>query len=51
MNSGKVKLSSEGAQAVREVVDNANAGQGDCHPEDHAKGLLAGIHFPELCGT
>ena len=33
MDTGKIKLSPEDARAVREVVDKANATQGDRYPE------------------
>ena len=33
MDAGKIKLSPEDAQAVREVADKANAAQGDRYPE------------------
>jgi hypothetical protein len=46
MDVRKIKLSPEDVRAVREVVDKANAAQGDRYPEDYAKSLYADTRLP-----
>jgi len=46
MDAGKIKLSPEDVQAVREVADKANAAQGDRYPEAYMKALFADTPLP-----
>ena len=46
MDAGKIKLSQEDAQAVREVADAANAAQGDRYLEVYMKSLFADTPLP-----
>ena len=46
VGAGKIKLSPEDAQAVREVADKANAAQGDRYPEAYMKSLFADTPLP-----
>lgn len=46
MDAGKIKLTTEDVQAVREVADNANAAQGDRYPESYMKVLFADTPLP-----
>ena len=46
MDAGKVKLSPEDVQAVREVADRANAAHGDRYPEAYMKSLFADTPLP-----
>jgi hypothetical protein len=47
MDGGKVKLSSEGAQAVREVAGKANVTQGDRYPEHYVYKVVR--RYPFRC--
>ncbi|KAF9643047.1 Aldo/keto reductase, partial [Thelephora ganbajun] len=46
VEAGKVKLSPEDVQAVREVADKANAAQGDRYPEAYVNSLFADTPLP-----
>ena len=46
MDAGKIKLSPEDAQAVREVADKANAAQGDRYPEAYMNLAYADTPLP-----
>jgi hypothetical protein len=46
MDAGKIKLSPEDVQAVRDVADTANAAQGDRYPEAYMKSLFADTPLP-----
>lgn len=46
MEAGKIKLSPEDIQAVREVADKANAAQGNRYPEGYMKALFADTPLP-----
>jgi len=46
VGAGKISLSQEEAQAVREVADKANAAQGDRYPEAYMKSLFADTPLP-----
>ena len=48
MNAGKIELSPEDMRAVGEVVDKANAAQGDRYPEGYTRSLYEDTPFPEL---
>jgi len=46
MDAGKIKLSPEDVQAVREVADKADAAQGDRYPEVYMQALFADTPLP-----
>jgi len=46
MDAGKIKLSPEDVQAVREVADKADAAQGDRYPEVYMQSLFADTPLP-----
>ena len=46
IDAGKIRLSPEDAQAVREVADKANAAQGDRYPEAYMKSLYSDTPLP-----
>ena len=46
MEAGKIQLSPEDVQAVREVADRANAAQGDRYPAPFMKVLFADTPLP-----
>jgi hypothetical protein len=46
IDAGKIKLSPEDVQAVRDVADKANAAQGDRYPEAFMKALFADTPLP-----
>jgi len=46
MDAGKIKISPEDAQAVREVADKADAANGDRYPEALARLLFADTPLP-----
>ena len=46
MDAGKINLSPEDVQAVREIADKANASQGDRYPEAYMKALYADTPLP-----
>jgi len=46
VDAGKIRLSQEDAQAVREVADKANAAQGDRYPEIYMKSLYVETPLP-----
>jgi hypothetical protein len=46
IDAGKIELSPEDVQAVRDVADNANAAQGDRYPEAFMKALFADTPLP-----
>ena len=46
IDAGKIELSPEDVQAVREVADKANAAQGDRYPVDYLKLLYADTPLP-----
>ncbi|KAF9644449.1 Aldo/keto reductase [Thelephora ganbajun] len=46
IEAGKIRLSPEDVQAVREVVDKANATQGDRYPEDYLNSLFVDTPLP-----
>ena len=46
MGAGKIKLSPEDVQAVRDVADKANAAQGDRYPEVFMNTLFADTPLP-----
>jgi len=46
MDAGKIKISPEDAQAVREVADAANAAQGDRYPEAYMRLVFTDTPLP-----
>lgn len=46
MDAGKIKLTPEDVQAVRDVADKANATGGDRYPEAYMKLLYADTPLP-----
>jgi hypothetical protein len=46
MDAGKIKLSPEDVQAVRDVADKADAAQGGRYPEAFLKTLFADTPLP-----
>ena len=46
IDAGKIDLSPEDVQAVRQVADKANAAQGDRYPEVYMKALFADTPLP-----
>ena len=46
VDAGKINLSPEDVQAVREIADKANASQGDRYPEAYMKALYADTPLP-----
>lgn len=46
IDAGRVRLSKEDVQAIREVVDKANAAQGSRYPEVYMKALFADTPLP-----
>jgi hypothetical protein len=46
VDAGKIKLSPEDAQAVRDVANKANASQGDRYPEAYMKTLYTNTPLP-----
>jgi hypothetical protein len=46
IDAGKIELSPEDVQAVRDVADKANAAQGDRYPEAFMKALFADTPLP-----
>jgi hypothetical protein len=51
MDTGKIGLSPEGIQAVREVIDKANAAQEGSYVEDYVEALFADTFEPCTCNT
>ena len=46
MGAGKIKLSPEDVEAVREVADKANATQGGRYPKEYLDTLFADTPLP-----
>jgi hypothetical protein len=46
MDAGKIRLSPEDVQAVRDVADKANASQGNRYPEAFMSTLFADTPLP-----
>ena len=46
MDAGKIRLSPEDVQAVREVADKANAAQGNRYPDAYMSSLFADTPLP-----